>query len=493
MSGGETAFVFDGFPLVGLLAGALGPPWTVSAAPQPNLALTRLVEASGAAKKSLAFRLNQLAEAAGLQTHYTHTSWTNWTKRGMRPARAVRPLIARVLEERLGRPVSLAEIGLDHDPGVDSSVGLEFPRELGTAVQVATRFWSQVDHRDTRGSGVAVAGYNTPVRRWLALPVDATAASPSPAGFRRVGKADVVELLETAEQARQWDSRYGGGNWRTSQLTLCLKERAAPLLHGSYSEAVGRGLFTATAQLSRLAGWTAFDNGDHADAQRHYIQALRQARAAGDVSLGGYVLTCMALQCSLGGFHDDAIDMAESTLHRVGARATARVKGFVRLIEARIWARSGNARMADGALAAAERLLDAANSRTGDDPAWIDFFDEHRLASDAVEIHRDLGRPRAAQRWNELVAMPTDTFARAYAIRQSVVGSTYLQGYQPDLEHALAHGHRAVSALAIVSSARAVDYLHGLISRMSRWRTDPGVAELTRRVKSENIRGLSAK
>src|SRR5205823_11964277 len=136
-------------------------------------------------------------------------------------AQAVRPLIAQVLEERLGRPVSLAEIDLDHDPGVDSSIGLEFPRELGTAVQVATRFWSQVDRRDIRGPGVAVVNYNAPVRRWLALPADSSAASRSPATFRRVGKADVVELLETAEQARQWDSRYGGGNWRTSQLTVC--------------------------------------------------------------------------------------------------------------------------------------------------------------------------------------------------------------------------------------------------------------------------------
>ncbi|WP_234392917.1 MULTISPECIES: sporulation protein [Actinomycetes] len=380
----------------------------------------------------------------------------------------------------------MAEIDLDHDPGVDSDTGLEFPRELGTAVQVATRLWSQVDRGDLlRGPGVAVINYNTPVRRWLALPADDSAASQSPAAFRSVGNADVVELLETAEQARRWDSRYGGGNWRTSQLAVCLKERAAPLLHGSYSDVVGRRLFTATAQLARLAGWTAFDNGDHASAQRHYIQALRQARAAGDVQLGGYVLTCMALQCSLGGFHDDAIDMADSAFHRVGGHATPRVKGFFKLIEARIWARSGNARMADRALGMAERLLDAARSCTGDDPTWIDFFDEHRLASDAIEIHRDLGRPREAQRWGELAAMPADTFARAYAIRQSVLGSTYLQGHQPDLEHALDHGHRAVSTLAVVSSARAVDYLHALIARMSRWRTEPGVAGLAHRARSE--------
>lgn len=452
---------------------------------RPNSALTRLVEASGAAKKSLAFRLNQLAEGAGLDTHYTHTSWTNWTKRGIRPAQAVRPLIAQVLGERLGRPVSLTEIDLEHDDGIDSSIGLEFPRELGTAVQVATRFWSQVDRGDfRRGAGVAVSSYNTPVRRWLALPADDTAASRS-AVFRQVGKADVAELLETAEQSRRWDSRYGGGNWRASQLTVCLKERAAPLLHGSYTDSVGRQLFTATAQLARLAGWTAFDNGDHVNAQRHYIQALRQARAAGDVPLGGYVLTCMALQCSLGGFHDDAIDLVESASHRVCGHATPRVKGFFKLIEARVWARSGNTRMADSALAATELLLDAANSRAGDDPAWINFFDERRLAADAVEIQRDLGRPRHALRWNTHATMPTDTFARSFAIRQSVLGSIYLQGHHPDLEQALEHGHRAVSALSVVSSARAVDYLNALLSRLSRWHTEPRAAELTRRARTE--------
>lgn len=36
----------------------------MSAPHQPNLALTRLVKATGAAKKSLAFRLNQVAETA---------------------------------------------------------------------------------------------------------------------------------------------------------------------------------------------------------------------------------------------------------------------------------------------------------------------------------------------------------------------------------------------------------------------------------------------
>jgi hypothetical protein len=453
---------------------------------QPNHRLARLVEESGAAKKSLAFRLNQLTDGAGLATNYTHTSWTNWTTRGIRPAQAVRPLIAQVLSERLGRPVSLREIDLELDDNIDASIGLDFPRELSTAVQVATRYWSQVDRRVVlSGVGIAAAYYNTPLRRWLTTPTDHTAASPSRAAFRRVGHTDIAELLEAAEQARQWDSRYGGGNWRACQLTICLKQRAAPLLHGSYTDTIGRQLFTATAQLSRLAGWTAFDNGDHPNAQRHYIQALRQARAAADIPLGGYVLTCMALQCSLAGFHTDAIDMIDAAVQRTRGHTTPRVQAFFKLIQARVHARDGNPRAADTALAAAETLLDTAATHTGDDPTWIDFFDHPRLAADAIEIQRDLTRPHHALRWNTHATMPTDTYARSHAIRQSVLASTHLQSHHPDLEHALEHGHHAITTLTTVNSARAVNYLNALLSQLSRWHTEPGVIELAHRAKTE--------
>jgi len=144
---------------------------------------------------------------------------------------------------------------------------------------------------------LAITGWTTPIRRWLTAPADPVAAYAG--GSHRVGAADVAELLAAAEEARRWDSRYGGGNWRSSAILDCLRHRAAPLLHGRYTDPIGRQLFSAAAQLSRLAGWTAFDTGQHAAAQRHYVQALRLARAAGDVPFGGYTVVCAALQASL--------------------------------------------------------------------------------------------------------------------------------------------------------------------------------------------------
>ena len=116
---------------------------------------------------------------------------------------------------------------------------------------------------------------------------------------------------------------------------------AAPLLLGSYSDEVGRALFGATAELTRLAGWMAFDTGQQEAAQRYYIQALRLARAAADVPLGGYVLASMSLQATYRGFADEGVDLAQAALERNRGLATARTMSFFRLVEARAHAQGG--------------------------------------------------------------------------------------------------------------------------------------------------------
>ncbi|MFI1012797.1 hypothetical protein [Streptomyces sp. NPDC020965] len=128
------------------------------------------------------------------------------------------------------------------------------------------------------GSGFATSAFTTPVPRWLVAPADEVADHP---GGVQVGRADLDELRDAADDARRWDSKYGGGSWKADSVTVCRQERAAPLLRGSFTDAVGRDLFSVTSELSRLAGWTAFDVGRHDVAQRHFIQALRLARAGG--------------------------------------------------------------------------------------------------------------------------------------------------------------------------------------------------------------------
>ncbi|GLZ37701.1 sporulation protein [Actinokineospora sp. NBRC 105648] len=458
-------------------------PRSEQSASKPNTLLGSLITQSGASSKSLAMRVNQLAAGVDKRTAYTHTSVANWTRRGIMPEPVIRSLIAQALGERLGRPVTLAEIGMRVED-IDLDVGLAFPHELPLAVRGATHYWSVVDRRDFLATtGLTMAGWATPIRRWLTSPADPHAAQVG--ATRHVGAADVADLLAAADDARRWDSRLGGGNWRSSAVVDCLREQATPLLHGRYTDRTGRQLFAATAQLSRLAGWTAFDTGRHAAAQRHYIQALRLARAAGDVPFGGYVLVCAALQASLRGFHDDAIDMCLGAFERAKTTATPRVLAFFKLIEARAHARAGSARAAGRALSTSDLLIRRADRETGDDPDWIDFYTHSRLAADAVEVHRDLGLPAPARRWDAEAAIPVDAFARSHGLRLIVVASTHLQGAAPDLAAALHHGNRAVDVLTRVASARAVDYARDLVDRCLPWKDEAGVVDLARRIRTD--------
>ncbi|WDN56960.1 sporulation protein [Streptomyces clavuligerus] len=363
-----------------------------------------------------------------------------------------------------------------------ADVGLDFPRDRADAVTAATSFWTSVNRRDfLTGSGFAASAFTTPVTRWLVTPADEPADM---AGGRRVGRADLEELRHAADDARRWDSKYGGGNWKANSVTLCLQTRAAPLLGGSFSDTVGRDLFSVTSELSRLAGWTAFDTGQHDVAQRHFIQALRLARAGGDVQLGCYVLTTMAMQAMLRGFASEAVDMAQGAYERAKGRAAPRVLAFTKLIEARAHAHEHNARAASRALAASEDLLSSAEAHTGAEPAWIDFYGHARLSADAAEIFRDLKNPKAALAWNQrAAAMPPGVFTRSVGMRLAIVATAHLQAR--DLDQGLDLGHRSVDILARVQSSRARDYVREFITALGPWRREPTVRDFLHRTRNE--------
>ncbi|MGW4227647.1 sporulation protein [Streptomyces bauhiniae] len=401
----------------------------------------------------------------------------------MTPKPPVPSLIARALAERLGRPLDVAEIGMSTVRENAEDLGLDFARDTAEALRHAVTFWSTVEHLDRRrflSRTFAVGAYGSPVTRWLGVPVDSGAAHH---GTQRVGREDLAELWQAAEEAQRWDSKYGGGNWRSSSVTRCLARRAAPLLHGSYSDEIGRGLFSVTAELARVAGWSAVDTGHHDIAQRHFVQALRMAKAGGAVDIGCHVMANMALQTLLRGYPDEAIDMVQGAYDRSRGRAGHRVLGFAKLIEARAHAKTGDARAAAGALAASERRLEQAE-HDADEPAWIRYFTHARLSADAVEVHRDLRNPAAAWRWNtQAAAMSPDDFARSVGLRLAVLATAHLQ--EGNLDQGLVLGNRAVDILGRVASARARDYVADVAVALTPWRREHPVAEFMHRARTE--------
>ncbi|MFF9346348.1 sporulation protein [Streptomyces sp. NPDC014734] len=297
----------------------------------------------------------------------------------------------------------------------------------------------------------------------------------------RVGHSDVSKLREAAQDARRWDSKYGGGDWRSSMVPECLRVDAAPLLLGSYSDEVGRALFGAAAELTRLAGWMAFDTGQQEAAQRYYIQALRLARAAADVPLGGYVLASMSLQATYRGFADEGVDLAQAAVERNRGLATARTMSFFRLVEARAHAKANDASAAGAALKAAEGWLE--RSRHGDaDPSWLGFYSYDRFAADAAECHLDLKAPRQVRRFTEqALSRPTEEFVRSHGLRLVVGAVAELES--GNLDAACAAGTRAVEVAGRISSARTTEYVRDLLHRLEPYGHEPRVAELRERAR----------
>ena len=66
------------------------------------------------------------------------------------------------------------------------------------------------------------------------------------------------------------------------------------LANGTYSERVGRALFSAVADLSGMAGWMSHDAGAYPDAIRYLVLAIQAAREAGDRNLTAHLLQCLA-------------------------------------------------------------------------------------------------------------------------------------------------------------------------------------------------------
>ncbi|WP_299542280.1 sporulation protein [uncultured Streptomyces sp.] len=490
----------------------------------PNEKLGTVLALAGISNAGLARRVNDLGAQRGLTLRYDKTSVARWVSKGMVPQGAAPHLIAAAIGQKLGRPVPLHEIGLaDADPAPE--VGLAFPRDVGEAVRSATDLY-RLDLAGRRGgNGIwqslagsfSVSAYATPASRWLITPADASVArepgtvllgGPDAPGARtahpprvpgasvpvqpgpesvadasplRVGHSDVAKLREAAQDARRWDSKYGGGDWRSSMVPECLRVDAAPLLLGSYSDEVGRALFGASAELTRLAGWMAFDTGQQEAAQRYYIQALRLARAAADVPLGGYVLASMSLQATYRGFADEGVDLAQAAVERNRGLATARTMSFFRLVEARAHAKAGDAPAAAAALKGAESWLE--RSRAGDaDPSWLGFYSYDRFAADAAECYRDLKAPRQVRRFTEqALSRPTEEFVRSHGLRLVVSAVAELES--GNLDAACAAGTRAVEVAGRISSVRTTEYVRDLLHRLEPYGDEPRVAELRERAR----------
>ncbi|NBE51156.1 transcriptional regulator [Streptomyces boluensis] len=450
---------------------------------QPNERLQSLIQEAGCSNAGLARRVNMCGAEHNLDLRYDKTSVARWL-RGQQPRGRAPGIIAEAIGRKLGRPVTIDEIGMANGKNLASGVGLQFsPTVLGAVEQVCELWRSDVGRRDfLSGSTVAASALVEPSRDWLITAADTQVARTAGS---RVGRADVAAVRAMTDSLVQLDHQYGSGHVRPVVVHY-LNSVVSGLLAGSYREAVGRELFAAVARLTELAGYMAVDTGQPGLAQRYYIQALRLAQAAGDRGYGGYVLAASMshLAAQLGNPREIA-QLARAAQEGARGRVTPRAEAMFYAAEARGHALLGDARTTQTVAGLARAALDRADSAgsAGDDPVWIRHFDEAYLADELAHCHRDLGQAEAAaQAARESVDGHPESKARRRAIGLVLLATAQVQ--QREVELACHTGTRAVELLGTLRSNRGAEYLEDFRARLEPFRAEPAVREFGSRLEA---------
>ena len=290
---------------------------------------------------------------------------------------------------------------------------------------------------------------------------------PSPRGLQRVGRGDVAAVHAVGDLFRSLDNAYGGGHARQA-LIRYLESEAEPMLRGRYGEAIGRSLFGAVADLTRLAGWTSYDIGAHGLAQRYFVQSLRLAQAANDRLYGAYILVTMSRQAVYLGHGREAVQLARVAQQGIGTAAPTAVQALMHAAEARGHGLIGDARSCTTSLVRAERALQTA--RPGDDlPGWARFFDEAQLADEFGHCYRDLQQWRpCAQHAERSLRLRASGYARSRVFCRTVLATARLG--LGEVDEACAAATEALRGATEMRSLRAVEYLREFSRRLGPYR-----------------------
>jgi hypothetical protein len=426
---------------------------------EPNDRLDMLLRDARMSYKGLAARVVKLGGFRGLDLRYNHSSVTRWI-RGETPRQPTPALIVQVLSDALGRPMTLADIGMAQRDTPDPDAALRLTlRPLDTAHLLASLARDDLEHRRALlDAGFDLTAYSSAALRWLVSP-RATLADAH--GSRAIGMRDVEQIREATAAFRVLDNRMGGGRIRPTVVDY-LHGNIVPLLHDARcTEAVRKALFSAAAEVAQLAGWQAYDLEQQGVAQRYLVQALSMARFADDDGLSGEILAAMSNQAIWVFQPTQAIDMAHAA-QEAGKRAGLPILQT----EGLIMEAHANALLDDaGGCSKALNRASVTFDRTGDTPPWLRYFDSAYLAARIAHCFRALGQGSATEKYATQSLNMDKSYIRGKAFNVALLAAGYaLQG---EVKQACETGREAVDRAVALHSARAVTYVRNLLVDLS--------------------------
>ncbi|MEU1279865.1 transcriptional regulator [Streptomyces sp. NPDC005805] len=390
---------------------------------QPNVLLDALLHEAGVSHAGLAARVNQAGRARGLSLRYEHTAVARWLK-GQRPRGQVPDLICEVLAARLHRPVHLADAGLAASGAADGTGSAS----LSGFVDRASALWrSDEQQRPHVVDAPAVTGTPAviPVWEWENPPEDADVSRD---GAGRVSAAD-VEMLRSARAHYELMYRRAGGIATRARVVGFLNAETAPLLRGTYGDALGRRLHRAAGGLVAVAGICAYDSDAQGLAQRYFHQALRLAKASGDRRLGAYVVALLVNQSLFLSEHRQAVAFAEAALRSAGGQITPALAADLYAMQAKAYAHLGDGAGATACIRRAESEAD--RIRPGAEPDETGYVQPGLVDVQVAEALLSLG-DLAPARAHATAAVDTPAHDRGRVHRLAMLTQIELRQGEPD-------------------------------------------------------------
>jgi len=394
-----------------------------------NERLAALLEEAGWSRAQAASAFNRVAQESKLlefaSIGRSHVSmWVG----GTRPSGAAPLILSQALSRRLKRGVSPDDLGFAVPEAAVQGV-LEWRVDPLIALTDLGRTDLDADRRSLLAGAVySVASLALPGEEWWT----AMAEAPQPSASRHrqhVGRGDVATVQELTVAFSRMDQQRGGGHGRKA-LVQYLQSDVAAFLRGSFpNEQVRRDMFSAAGELAYLSGWMAFDNAEHAIAQRYFVLAVKLAARAGNPPLTGHVLRAMAHQAIDLGFYEQALDLSTASIAgQRYAAATPRERALLGVVHARGLAANGRKQAAAKALIRAEDDLASASEGIVE-PNRTFFFAEASLAHETACTLRDCGdRQGAIRQFRHSVRTRGAAFRRTHAVTLGYLGATQIAG-----------------------------------------------------------------
>lgn len=418
----------------------------------PHLALW--IAATGLSHGEIARRIAATAKAQGHRQVAPDTTRIRRWVDGERPRSPVPALLAEVLSEAVGQPLTPGDLGLTATgPELD---GIQLPLLTEAAAQTLAG-WTQMDLFMSRRDTLKLA-VGAPLILAAERMLGGTARTLNHG--RKGFDADTVTALEevTAFFTRA-DASKGGGLYR-SAIVAQLAEAARRIQDG-IPKSLRPRVFAATADLAALAGWVSHDCGRYPTAQRYWSYGVYAAGEAGQRDRGVEIVTRMSHQMIFLGRPADALGLLGVAAAKAKLPA---VKALVASQTGRVHAALGDQRQAEQHLGDADELV--ADGLGEDVPEWVAYFDAAEHAGARAVSARDLAglgraRKRASLHFEDALKLRRPGFDRVRVMdRVGLAAALFDEG---EAERGAAAAQRALDDAARVDSTLVVSRLNTLL------------------------------